>query len=231
MGKAGALGNGVIIVGAGASQRMEGIDKVFVPLAGKPALAWVVEVFQACSLIKEIVVVLAKENVPRGKEMASQARWTKVTHVCPGGPRRQDSVREGLKRLGPCDFVVIHDGARPCLTVDLVERGLKEARTTGVAIAAVPASDTVKQVNSEKEIVRTIPRNELWLAQTPQVFKVEILKKAYEEVTENVTDDASLAEHLGHKVRVYMGSYQNVKVTTREDLALAEAILARRAVS
>ncbi len=228
MGDAAPLGSGAIITAAGASQRMKGVDKVFAPLAGKPALAWVVEVFQTCSLIKEIVIVLAKEKVSRGREMAQQAGWNKVTHVCPGGPRRQDSVCEGLQHLGPCDYVVIHDGARPCLTVDLIELGLAEARATGAAIAAIPASDTVKQVDSQKEIVRTIFRNEVWLAQTPQVFKVEILKKAYQKVAEDVTDDAGLVERLGHKVRVYMGSYQNIKITTKEDLALAESILLRR---
>lgn len=226
--KAAPSENSAIIVGGGASQRMEGIDKLFTPLAGKPALAWSVEILQSCPLVKEIVIVLAKQNVPRGKEMVSQAGWNKVTGICTGGPRRQDSVHEGLKHLGTCDYIVIHDGARPCLTIDLVEQGLAEARFTGAAIAAVPASDTIKQVNSQKEILRTVPRNEIWLAQTPQVFKAEILKKAYEILAEDVTDDASLVERLGYKVRVYTGSYQNIKITTREDLKLAETILLQR---
>lgn len=217
-----------IIVAAGASQRMGGIDKVFTPLAGKPVLAWVIEVFQSCGLIDEIVLVLARENVSRGRQMVLQSGWNKVTNVCPGGPRRQDSVREGMAHLGPCDIVAIHDGARPCLTPDLIERGIAGAAVYGAAIAAVPAPDTIKKVNADGEVVETLERNDLWVIQTPQVFKIELLKKAYENISKDVTDDAALVERLGYKVRVYMGSYQNIKITTPEDLAIAEAILLRR---
>ncbi len=220
--------SGALIVAAGAGLRMEGKDKILTPLAGKPVLAWVVEVFEACHLVDEVVIVLGEENLSTGKNMVVQAGWRKVTHVCPGGLRRQDSVWAGMQKLGPCDLVVIHDGARPCLTIDLVERGLSEAVIAGAAIAAVPVIDTIKRVNSSGEVIQTLDRPGLWSVQTPQVFKADILKNAYKKGEGDVTDDASLVERSGHKVKVYMGSYQNVKITTQEDLALAEAILLQR---
>jgi 2-C-methyl-D-erythritol 4-phosphate cytidylyltransferase len=151
--------------------------------------------------------------------------WSKVTEVCLGGKRRQDSVAAGLDRVDDCDWVVIHDGARPLVTVDLIEKGLAAARETGAAIAAVPVTDTVKIVDDAEIALRTPERRHLRAVQTPQIFRFDIIKKACEQVSEDVTDDASLVERLGYKVKLYPGSYDNIKVTTPDDLALAEAIL------
>jgi len=218
---------GAVIVGAGSSQRM-GRDKVFMPLAGKPLLAWSVDVCQSCKLVYQIVIVLNETRLDLGRGLAKDRRWSKVVEICGGGRRRQDSVRQGLNELEDCDWVIIHDGARPFLTVDLIRDGLDAAQATGAAVAAVPIKDTVKLGGSDMIVSTTLNRQELWAVQTPQIFRFDIISEAHEQVTEEVTDDASMVEQTGHKVRLYMGSYNNIKITTPEDLSLAELIAGRR---
>lgn len=219
---------GAVIAAGGSSRRMDGIDKIFAAVAGQPVLWHVLQVFQACGAVGQVVVVLSEASVERGLRLVKEGGFSKVTAVCAGGHRRQDSVAEGLKRLDRCGWVLIHDGARPCLTADLIERGLEEARQTGAAIAAVPLKETIKVVDAEGRIESTPRRESLWAAQTPQVFRFDLLAEAYRKTTQEVTDDASLVEASGHKVRVYMGLYDNIKVTTPEDIALAETILRMR---
>ena len=132
---------------------------------------------------------------------------------------------EGLEALGPCAWVVVHDGARPLVTPQLIEEGLAAARETGAAVCGLPAGDTVKRVDEQGQVMRTLDRRRLWLVQTPQVFRYDILREAHERSRRTATDDAALVERLGHRVRVYPGSSRNLKVTTPEDLALAEALL------
>lgn len=217
---------GAIIVAAGTSSRMGGIDKVFAQLGEEPLLARIVNVFQNCPSVDQIVIVLARKSLAQGRKLVKEHSWPKVVAVCPGGLRRQDSVREGLRRLADCDWVVIHDGARPCVDADLVERGLIAARESGAAIAAVPVKDTIKIVSRRRFVQQTPARQSLWAAQTPQVFRYNLIAEAYRQVDSEVTDDAALLEQLGHKVEVYMGSYQNIKVTTPDDLAIAKVFLA-----
>ena len=218
---------GAVIVGAGSSQRL-GADKAFLPLAGKPLLAWSVDVCQSCELLSQIVIVLNESNLDSGRNLVAERGWSKVVGVCLGGERRQDSVRQGLKQLKRCDWVVIHDGARPFLTLDLIRDGLEAARGTGAATAAVPVKDTIK-VGDDNEMVReTLHRQRLWAVQTPQVFRFDIITRAHGQVTDEVTDDATLAERLGYEVKLYMGSYHNIKITTPEDLALAEIVVKDR---
>jgi len=219
---------GAVVVAAGSSRRMEGVDKMFAPLAGKALLAHVLRVFQDCPLVDEVVVVVGAAGLERGRELVKTEGFSKVVALCLGGERRQDSVAQGLRQLEDCRWVVIHDGARPCVTADLIERGLDEAGQTGAAIPAVPLKETLKVVDEELVIRDTPKRGNLWLAQTPQVFRFDIMIQAHQRVKYEVTDDAAMAEALGHRVRVYMGSYGNVKVTTPEDLALAEIILRER---
>jgi 2-C-methyl-D-erythritol 4-phosphate cytidylyltransferase len=219
---------GVIIVAAGTSSRMGGIDKVFATLVGEPILAKVVTVFNDCSLVDEIVIVLAKKSLEQGRRLIKDHHWHKVIAVCPGGPRRQDSVKEGLRRLTDCEWVVIHDGARPCISTDLIERGLITARESGAAIAGVPVKDTIKIVSRRGFVQQTPTRQSLWAAQTPQVFRYDLVAEAYRQADDEVTDDAALVEKLGHRVEVYMGSYHNIKVTTPEDLAVAEVFLQKK---
>ena len=214
---------GVVIVAAGTSQRMAGINKLFAPLRGKPLLAWSVDVCQRYSLVQQIVLVLNDEDLARGQKLKKERGWSKVT-LCPGGARRQDSVKEGLKQIRDCDLVMIHDGARPFLTLDLIENGVKVARQAGAAVAAVPVKDTIKLANNKKMIKETLQRDRLWAAQTPQIFSFDMITRAYENLAAEVTDDAAAVERLGYKVQLYMGDYKNIKVTTAEDLALARII-------
>ena len=219
---------GTVIVAAGSSRRLGGVDKIFAVVTGKLVLAHVLGVFQGCDAVDRIVVVLNEAGLERGKRLVEEQGFSKVADICRGGRRRQDSVSEGLKRLEGCQWVVIHDGARPCLTADLIERGLAEARQTGAAIAAVPVKETVKMVDAQGIIENTLDREKVWIAQTPQIFRSDIITEAYRARRGEVTDDAALVEALGYKVKVYMGSYDNIKVTTSEDLALAEIILGGR---
>ena len=218
---------GAVIVGAGSSQRL-GADKVFLPLAGKPLLAWSVDVCQNCELLSQIVIVLNESNLDSGRNLVAERGWSKVVGVCLGGERRQDSVRQGLKELKRCDWVVIHDGARPFLTLDLIRDGLEAAWGTGAATAAVPVKDTIKLGDDNEMVRETLHRQRLWAVQTPQVFRFDIITRAHGQVTDEVTDDATLAERLGYEVKLYMGSYQNIKITTPEDLALAEIVVKDR---
>ncbi len=215
---------GAIIVAAGESQRMGGVDKVFALLGGKPVLARVVDAFEECSSVQQVVVVVSQQNLELARRMVAEQGWSKSIEVCAGGRRRQDSVAAGLSQLNHCEWVVIHDGARPLLTVDLIERGLEAARETGAAAAAIPVTDTIKVAGDDRLVKETPHRRNLWAVQTPQVFRFDIIAKAYEQAKGEVTDDASLVEQLGYQVKLYMGSYDNIKITTNYDLLMAEAL-------
>lgn len=219
---------GGIIVAAGNSQRMGRIDKILAPLNGKSLISYTIDVFQQCAAIHQIVIVLNKSNLGIGRELVDKLGWSKVTGVYAGGRRRQDSVAQGINHLKDCQWVVIHDGARPCITRELIERGLNHARDTGAAIAAVPAQETIKIDGGDGIIAETPDRSCLWVAQTPQVFRFDIIAEAYRQAAtrgREITDDAALVEAAGYKVKLYPGSYDNIKVTTPQDLTLAEIIL------
>jgi len=216
---------GAVIAAAGESRRMGGIDKVFAPLGGKPALSYVLDAFEECEPINQIVVVVSKANLAKCRHLIAENKYAKPIEVCAGGKRRQDSVAAGLARLDECDWVVIHDGARPLVTRELIERGLEAAKETGAAAAAVPVTDTVKMAGEDRMVLQTPPRQNLWAVQTPQVFRADIISKAYQKAEGEVTDDASLVERLGHKVKLYMGAYDNIKITNANDLLMAEVLL------
>jgi len=207
---------------------MNGIDKVFAPLGGKPVLSRVLAAFEQCELINQIVVVVSENNVKKCRKLIGGEERSKPIEVCAGGKRRQDSVAAGLARLDECDWVVIHDGARPLVTKELIERGLEAVKETGAAAAAVPATDTIKVAGDDMIVRQTPPRQNLWAVQTPQVFRVGLISKACQKAAGEVTDDASLVEKLGNKVKLYMGSYDNIKITTSDDLLIAEALLENR---
>jgi 2-C-methyl-D-erythritol 4-phosphate cytidylyltransferase len=204
---------------------MKGIDKIFVPLAGKPLLAWTIETFENCSAIDQIVIVLGSYNIDTGKKLAAEYGWKKVTDICTGGQERQQSVSNGLKLLKDCQWVVIHDGARPLVKEALIKIGLSEAKETGAAVAAVPVTDTIKMSSDDSFIIGTPPREKLWAVQTPQVFRFDIIKEAHTCADKHATDDAALVEKLGYTVKLYTGSYNNIKITTPVDLSLAEILV------
>jgi 2-C-methyl-D-erythritol 4-phosphate cytidylyltransferase len=216
-----------IVVGAGSGSRM-GAEKTFLNLAGRPVIAWPVDVLQHNKHISEIILVLHNNNVDEGKKLAGDRGWSKVTRICAGGNLRQDSVRRGLESIRDCELVLVHDAARPFLTDRLIDDGIENARGAGSAVAAVQVKDTIRQVDDERAVVSTLPRNRLMAVQTPQVFRFKILKDAYNSLVDEVTDDAAAVERIGLKVKLYPGDYENIKITTREDLALAEIIAKRR---
>jgi 2-C-methyl-D-erythritol 4-phosphate cytidylyltransferase len=218
---------GAIVVAAGASRRMNGMDKIMAPLGGKPLLEWSVQALQQCPQVDKIVLVNSQDNLEPVQCLVADHHWSKVVKVCLGGARRQDSVAAGLRTLEGCEWVVIHDGARPFLTRELILKGLEAARESGAAVAAVPVTDTIKLAGNDNMVIETPPRSYLWAVQTPQVFRLSILKEAYRQAVGDVTDDATLVEQIGYKIRLYQGSYDNIKITTPRDLEIARLMSVR----
>ena len=216
---------GVVVVAAGRSTRMGGTDKTFALIHGVPLVVHTLRRLAESEVVERIVLVVAAEAVQSAEEMVSEFGIAKVVAVCAGGARRQDSVYAGLVALGECRWVAVHDGARPCVTGDVLTRGLEAARTSGAAIAAVPVKDTIKVVDDGQVVVETPDRSTLWAAQTPQIFQRGLLMEAHRNAQGDFTDDAAMVESSGHPVSVFWGSYDNLKVTTPEDLAIAEQII------
>ena len=216
---------GAVIVAAGRSTRMGGVDKTFAPIYGRPLVAHTLDRFESSSLIDQIVFVLAEDSLEQGRKLVEERDYEKVAHVCAGGQRRQDSVRNGLELLSPCDWVMVHDGARPCLDDAMLQRGLDAAATCGSAVAGVPVKDTIKLITPDQMVKDTPDRSQLWAAQTPQIFRYGLLLEAHQTCTQDVTDDAAMVESLGHPVKMFLGSYENIKVTTTDDLVIAETFL------
>ena len=218
---------GAIIVAAGASTRMgDAGDKTLADLGGEPLIACTVAAFEECAAIEAVVLVAGKGNIDAFARLRDAKGWRKTKPPILGGARRQDSVRIGLGALPPeCEWVVVHDGARPFVAARMIEDGLRAAALTGAAVAVVPAFDTVKRVAPDGSVVETLDRSELALVQTPQVFRRDVLERAHAEVTGDVTDDAAMAERIGVEVRTFPGARSNIKVTTPEDLVVAERLL------
>jgi 2-C-methyl-D-erythritol 4-phosphate cytidylyltransferase len=221
---------GVIIAAAGRSQRMDGINKIWAALDDKPVLFYSLDVFQHHPLIDRMVIVTDKNHVQLVHELLNANQSNKIVQICVGGIRRQDSIAAGLIQLNKCDWVIVHDGARPLITHDLIENGLHTVLDTGAATAAVPVKDTIKSVDANMLVEMTLPRERLWLIQTPQIFDFDILSKAHNQIKDDVTDDASMVEKIGHKVKIFEGSYDNIKITTINDLIIAKSLLKKENV-
>ena len=222
---------GAVVVAAGSGSRMNGVDKIFAPLAGAPGIVHVLEQLEAFQPLQHIAVVVAADNLAHCRAIVDGRGFRKIAGVCAGGARRQDSVRLGLECLAaasPVEWVMVHDGARPCLDQEVLQRGLEAVREWGAAVAGVPVKDTIKIVSDHNLVTGTPARKSLWAAQTPQFFRFSLLWDAHQQSQNDVTDDATMVEQQGVSVKMFLGSYENLKVTTPEDLALAELILARR---
>ena len=222
---------GAVIVAAGHSRRMDGVDKTLAPLMGRPLIAHSLQAFNDSPLVGTVVLVMSPQNIRQGRRLVAESGWNKVSEVCTGGERRQDSVRRGLEAMPRTDWTVVHDGARPCVDQEMIAMGLARAQETGAAVAAVPVNDTIKSVGPDLVVTGTIKREGLWAAQTPQVFKTDLLLRAHEAVSEDVTDDAAMVGLTGGAVIIFMGSPHNIKVTTPEDIPIAEAVLKTRGVT
>ncbi|MCC6347663.1 MAG: 2-C-methyl-D-erythritol 4-phosphate cytidylyltransferase [Nitrospirales bacterium] len=213
-------------------------------LSGKPLLAWVLEAFQHCRLVDEILPVLKAEDREAGWELVEHYGITKVRRIAPGGSERQDSVFNGLEALGgEPSLVVIHDGARPLVESFLIERAIEGLKGYDGAVAGVPVKDTIKAAKHstpacdvagqngrapDAVVEGTLDRTTLWAIQTPQAFPLERIREAHRRARSEgfyATDDAALVERYGGAVRIVMGSYRNMKMTTPEDILVAEALL------
>lgn len=221
-----AVSASAIILGGGSSTRMKGIDKLTADLCGKPVLARTLEAFQKCGAVKSIVLVANKKHMDQYKEIVRRGDFSKVGAICVGGRRRQDSVASGLENIQESDYVVVHDADRPFVTPEMIEGCIASASETGAAIAAVPATDTIKIIDRSNTVKATLARKSLWSVQTPQVFLLKMLKEAHARIKEDVTDDSSMVERLGNKVKLFTGAYNNIKITNPIDLPIA-AILWR----
>ena len=219
---------GAVVVAAGSSTRMGGIDKIFAPVLGLPLVAYSLDQLDRCPSVDQIALVLDARSLEQGAELVSERGYRKVVQVCPGGERRQDSVFNGLEALAGCGWIIVHDGARPCLDDKMLRRGLAAAQECGAAVAGVPCKDTIKVVSTDMAVQNTPDRDTLWLTQTPQVFRYPILMDAHRNCASDVTDDAMMVESLGYPVKMFLGAYDNLKVTTPDDLAIAEALLRDR---
>ena len=236
-----------IVPSAGRGIRFDpNTNKPFQNLRGKPIVVWSLHTLESVKEIGEIIPVLKKEDIEKGKEVFKKYKLSKIKTIAPGGKERQDSVYNGLKLIGDKDCIVlIHDGVRPLVEKELIEKAIKESIISpclplvkggkgglkgfdGV-ILGVPVKDTIKE--SEGEIIKkTLRRDLLWAIQTPQVFPYRVIMSAYEKAMKKgfyATDDAALVERYGGKVKIIMGSYRNIKITTPEDLAIAEYLLSR----
>lgn len=206
------------------------LPKQFIPLSTKPIIAHSIETFESSDFIKEIILVVPENWIKYTKaQIVDKFDIKKVLKVIAGGTERQDSVRKGLSSLSTNpDIVAVHDGVRPFITVDIIDQVITEAANSGGAIAAIPATDTIKQSSTEQIIEKTVARNKIWFAQTPQAFKYKILMHAFEKASEDGylgTDEAELVERIGKEVKLVLGSKNNIKITTPEDLKLGELIL------
>ncbi|MDS0526822.1 2-C-methyl-D-erythritol 4-phosphate cytidylyltransferase [Clostridium sp. SHJSY1] len=218
-----------IILAGGRGKRIgKDISKQFIHINGKPILYYTIKRFLECNQIDEIVLVLPKDEIEYCKKEVLDKYSLKVNNIVEGGKERQDSVYNGLKSLKKTDIVLIHDGARPFTSKEIINKGIEYAIKYGAAASGVMPKDTIK-IKGEKSFAKeTLNRAELVSVQTPQVFKFEIIKECHEKVKKDkiiVTDDTMVVENYGYKVYLYDGEYENIKITTPEDLLLAEYIL------
>jgi len=218
-----------IVLAAGKSERMGGgVDKAFLSLVNKPVVAWSLIAFERCPEIDRIVLVVRKEQLLASKAVAKMFGISKVQKIVPGGAKRQESVQAGL---AACDidtrYVVVHDAARPCVTSDLIGEVVRQARRQGAVAVGRPVTDTVKLCAKGTTVTETVPREKLWIVQTPQAFQLKVLRDAVKALPprQEVTDDCQAVELAGGTVRIVESLKPNFKITTVEDLQVAAALL------
>lgn len=222
--------NGVIIVAAGSGSRMKAnINKQFIKLNDKEIIAYTIEKFYNNKNISDIVVVIKEDEAEFFKnEILDKYNFDNIK-VAYGGKERQNSVYNGIKALDKkCEYVLVHDGARPFVDESTINKSIEKVKEYKAIVVGVPVKDTIKIVNANNDIVDTPNRSTLWAVQTPQTFNYNILKKAYEDAFESDfygTDDAMLVERIGYTVKMIEGSYNNIKVTTPEDINMGIQIL------
>lgn len=221
-----------VVVAAGSGKRMgSSVPKQFLKIGDYPVLYYSLKCLEDSALIQHVILVVSEDSISYcQEEIIEKYQLKKVIRIVPGGKERYDSVYTGLKACEPCDIVLIHDGARPFLTEEILARGLENVRETGACVVAVPVKDTIK-LSDDQGFVRDTPdRRQVWTVQTPQIFFYDLILKAYQSLEKKektgITDDAMVVEQeTGVKVKLSVGSYQNIKITTPEDLKIAELFL------
>ena len=223
--------NVAIVVAAGKGTRLGGArPKQFLELRGVPVIIHTLQQFECCKEINEVITVLPAEDTAGFESLAKQFELKKAGRIVAGGATRAQSVRNGLNTIKDADIVAVHDGVRPFVTPEEIDQVVAAARQSGAAVLTAPVADTIKRVHDGR-IVETVPRAELRRALTPQCFRFEILKRAYETLDElessglEITDDSLLVERLSVEAVAVEGSARNIKITNGEDLAFCEAIL------
>lgn len=224
--------NSAIIVAGGKSARMgTGVDKLFLVVAGRPVVAHTWQRFEDAKCIDEIILVTRRGRQKNYRELAKRCGFQKPFRIVVGGVERQDSVWNGLKALSPqSEIVAIHDAARPCVSEELIEATLRRAQETGAAVAAHPVTDTIKESADGRMVDRTLDRSRLWSVQTPQTFRVEVIRRALTEVRRRkliFTDDTAACELIRQPVRLISRIVPNPKVTVPDDLPLVAMLLAK----
>lgn len=218
----------VIIVCAGNSTRMGGVNKILLPLGDRLVIGVTMQAFQQCESVKEIIIVAREADIPHIRAEADAAGITKLKECTTGGNTRQESVINGVKCLSPgTELIAVHDGARPLVRPEHIEKTIKDARIFGGAALGVPVKDTIKMVE-DGLITDTPPRKFLYITQTPQVFKSRLYYEGIDFAQEHgldFTDDCQLVEAIGGKIAMTTGDYTNIKITTPEDIRLAEVLL------
>lgn len=218
-----------VVPAAGRGDRAGlGFNKILAPLRGEPVVAHALRALQRCPEVDGVVLVAQAEDAEALQEVTTEGSFSKVCGIVPGGPRRQDSVALGLAALDSgVETVLIHDAARPLVTSDLLTESVRVCRIHGSAVAAVPVSDTIKRAAASRHVLETLEREGLWAVQTPQTFRYDLVKRAYDlgGSGPTVPDDAFLVELLGEPVHLIEGSRFNLKVTVAEDLVVVEALM------
>jgi 2-C-methyl-D-erythritol 4-phosphate cytidylyltransferase len=218
----------VVIPAAGQGKRMKaGVNKQLIELQNEPLIVRTLKVFENDEWCRGIIVVINEAERTQFEQLFSRFHIKKITAIVSGGKERQHSVYNGLKAAKNGDIVLIHDGARPFVTIEHIHELVKEAKKHGAAIPAVRVKDTIKKVR-DQFVEETVERSSLWAVQTPQAFHVSLVLRAHEQAQKDGyigTDDASLVERIGGKVKIVEGDYRNIKLTTPDDLLFAEAIL------
>lgn len=227
---------GAVVLAAGKGKRMHSaVQKQFLILGGKPVIFYSLEQFEQCPFINEIVLVTGEEEIDYcRKEIVEKFDFQKVKKIVAGGAERFLSVYNGLKAC-TCDFVYIHDGARPFVDQAILERTREDVKRYGACVAGMPVKDTIKISDGDGYADVTPPRSRVWMVQTPQVFAYSCIKDAYDKLIADgrmdFTDDAMVLECMtGQKTKLTLGSYENIKITTPEDLEIAEVFAARLSV-
>ena len=227
--------NTAIVLAAGQGKRMHSkVQKQFLEIQGYPVLYYSLRCFQESPLIQDIILVTGEESISYCKEeIVQKYGFTKVSAVIPGGKERYDSVYAGLCECKDCEYVLIHDGARPFVTEEILKRGLQKVKETGACVIGMPSKDTVKLSDEEGYVKETPNRKCVWTIQTPQIFSYPLIREAHDSIRQKdmskITDDAMVVEiFTNQKVYLSEGSYENIKLTTPEDMTAAHGILSAR---